>query len=106
MSNESRSSSYTATLQDISRLKQTATDAVNDMSGSPSTDGTGNKSQLRELVGRFQEEGSEHLQEITGKLSDLTNTTRIYISKRPLFCVGAALTIGFLIGLGRRRSRD
>jgi ElaB/YqjD/DUF883 family membrane-anchored ribosome-binding protein len=100
MSKEPRDSSPSLTQEDVSRLRQTATDAVNDMDFTGAARASEAKSPLKELVQHFQGEGSE-------KFQGILNTSRDFISKRPLFCVGAALAVGILIGLSRRdRSRN
>src|SRR5471030_867877 len=101
MSNQTRTSSFPATQQDVSNLKQTATDAVNDLSSTASVHAAKAKSQLKELAGHAQEEGSEQLDQVKGNLSDLVNSARDYASERPLACIGTALAVGFLIGLSR-----
>jgi len=104
MSNETRSTSFPATQQDVSRLKQTATDAVNDLSSTVSVHAAKAKSQLNELAGHVREESGEQIDQVKGKLSDLINLARDYASERPLTCIGFALAFGFLIGLTRRGS--
>jgi len=84
MSDQSRLSSF-PTQQDISRLKQTATDAVNDM---------GDAASVRSLA---------------EKVGQLASASREYVSRYPVRTMGAALAVGFVIGLvcscGSGRSR-
>ncbi len=74
-SDNSRSSSFLTTQQDISRLKRTATDAVNDL---------GDDIPVRS-VGE--------------KVIELAHVGRDYVSRYPLRTVGAALAVGFVVGL-------
>jgi ElaB/YqjD/DUF883 family membrane-anchored ribosome-binding protein len=106
MNNETIRSSFPATQQDVSNLKQTATDAVNDLGSTASVHASKAKSHIKDLVGHFQDEGGEQLAQAKGKLLDIVNSARDYASERPLVCIGVALAVGFLIGLSRRvRSR-
>ena len=102
MSNESLSSPFPATLQDVSHLKQTATDAASDLSSTASDHASKAKKQLKSLAGHFQEEGAEQLDQVRGKLSDVFDSAQEYASRRPLACIGVALAVGFLVGLSRR----
>ena len=104
MNNETLRSSFPATQQDVSNLKQTATDAVNDLGSTASVHASKAKSQIKDLVGHFQDEGNEQLDQAKGKLLDVVNSARDYASERPLVCIGVALAVGFLIGLSRRVS--
>jgi ElaB/YqjD/DUF883 family membrane-anchored ribosome-binding protein len=106
MSTESRSSSFPATRQDVAQLKQTAIDAASDLTSTASVHASKAKSHLRDLAGHVQEEGSDQFEQITDRVSDLLNVARDYATQRPLTVIGAALAVGFLIGLSRsRRSR-
>lgn len=105
MSNESISSAFPSTRQDISNLKQTATDAVNDLGSTAAVHAAKAKGQLKDLAGHVQEEGGEQLDQARGKFTDVLESAKAYASERPLACVGAALAVGFLIGLSRRSSR-
>ena len=104
MNDKTLRSTFPATQQDVSNLKQTATDAVNDLGSTASVHASKAKSQVKDLVGHFQDEGGEQLDQVKGKLLDVVNSARDYASERPLACIGAALAIGFLIGLSRRGS--
>jgi ElaB/YqjD/DUF883 family membrane-anchored ribosome-binding protein len=61
------------------------------------------KGQLRDLADHAQEEGTEQLKQVRGQVDDFADSTRDYISARPLAAVGVALLVGFLFGLSRRR---
>jgi ElaB/YqjD/DUF883 family membrane-anchored ribosome-binding protein len=104
MNNETLRSSFPATQQDVSNLKQTATDAVNDLGSTASVHASKARSQIKDLVGHFQDESGEHFNQAKGKLSDVVNSARNYASERPLACIGVALAVGFLFGLSRRAS--
>ncbi len=106
MSNQSRSSSFPATQQDVSDLKQTATDAVNDLGSTALVHASKAKSQLKDLAAHAREEGSEQLNQVKGKFSDFVETAGNYASERPFVCIGAALAVGFLFGLTRRGFRN
>ena len=96
---------FPATQQDVARLKQTAIDAVSDLSSTAIVHATKAKDQLKELAGHAQEEGAEQVNVLKGKYRDVLDQSREFVSTNPLACLGAALTVGFLIGLSRRRSR-
>jgi ElaB/YqjD/DUF883 family membrane-anchored ribosome-binding protein len=86
MSDQPRSSLF-PTQHDISRLRQTATDAVNDM---------GDAQSVRSLA---------------EKVGQLANSSREYVSRYPLRTMGAALAVGFVIGIfctcsSKRNSSD
>jgi ElaB/YqjD/DUF883 family membrane-anchored ribosome-binding protein len=102
MSNETLTSSFPATQQDISRLKQTAIDAATDLGGTASVHASKAKDQLKDLAVHAREEGYEQFNQAKGKFSNLVNLARERASERPFACIGAALAIGFLIGLTRR----
>jgi len=97
---------FPATLQDVARLKQTAIDAVNDLGSTAIVHATKAKGQFRDLAGHVQEESGEELDLVKGKLKDLVGYSRDYVTENPLLCIGAALTLGFLIGLTRRRRKS
>jgi ElaB/YqjD/DUF883 family membrane-anchored ribosome-binding protein len=103
MSNQLSSNSFPATQEGISKLKQTATDALNDLSSTAAVHASKARGQVKELAGHIQEESSEHLDQIKGKLSDLVFLARDFAAERPLTCIGAALFVGFVYGLSRRR---
>src|SRR5579863_8705161 len=101
MINETLRSLFPATQEDVANLKQTATDAVNDLGSTVSVHASKAKSQVKDLVGHFQDEGGEQLYRAKGNLLDVVNSARAYASERPLACIGVALAVGFLFGLSR-----
>src|SRR5476651_1451633 len=106
MTNETLASSFPATKRDISNLKQTATDAVNDLGSTAVTHASKAKGQLQDLSGHFQEEGSEQLAQARMRLEDVVASVRNYVAARPLTCLGISLGVGLLFGLSRRSSRN
>jgi ElaB/YqjD/DUF883 family membrane-anchored ribosome-binding protein len=102
MSNQNRTT-FPATQEDISKLKQTATDALNDLSSTAAVHASKAKSQVRDLAGHIQDEGNQNIDLFKGKVSDFAALARDYAVERPFVCIGAALAIGFLYGLSRRR---
>jgi len=98
MINESLRSSFPATQQDVSSLKQTATDAVKDLASTASVHASKARSQVKDLVGHIQDEGGEQLHHAKVKLMDVVASARTYAAERPLACIGVALAVGFLIG--------
>lgn len=106
MSDQTPTSSFPATQNDVSRLKQTATDAVNDLGSTALVHASRVKSQLHDLAGHVQEEGGEQLDRVKGKLGDLVTAARSYATERPLVCIGTALALGFILGFSRRRSSN
>ena len=104
MPNESSTSAFPATQRDISNLKQTATDAVSDLSSTAAVHASKAKGQVKELAGHFQEEGAQHLDQVRGQLSDVLASARAYAAQRPLASIGVALFVGYLFGLSRRRT--
>jgi ElaB/YqjD/DUF883 family membrane-anchored ribosome-binding protein len=106
MINETPRPSFPATQQDVSNLKQTATDAMNDLGSTASVHAFKARNQVKDLVGHLQDEGGEQLNQAKKKLLNVVDSARDYASERPLVCIGVALAVGFLIGLSRRvRSR-
>ena len=101
MKNETLRASFPATQQDISNLKQTATDAVNDLGNTASVHASKARSQVKDLVGHFQDEGGEQVDQAKGKLLDVVYSARAYASERPFVCIGVALAAGFFVGLSR-----
>ncbi|MCE0484565.1 MAG: hypothetical protein LV479_10040 [Methylacidiphilales bacterium] len=101
MSNETRP--FPVTRQDVSALRQTATDAVNDLTSAASLHATKAKDQLHDLAGDFQEEGGQHLEKVGARLSDVTRAARDFAYEKPFVCIGAALALGFIFGFSRRR---
>ena len=87
-------------------MKQTAIDAVNDLGSTAAVHASKAKGQLKDLAGHVQEEGSEQLDQYRGKLNNFIGTGRDFVAANPLGCIAAAVTIGFLLGLARRGSRE
>ena len=104
MSNRSTPAPFPSTQEDVARLKQTAIDAVNDLSSTAIVHASKARSQFRDLAGHAHEEGSEQIDQVRNKLGNFIAVSRDYISENPFTCIGAALVVGFLIGLTRRRS--
>ena len=102
MIKETLHSSFPATQQDVSNLKETATDPMKDLGSTASVHAFKAKSQVKDLVGHFQDEGGEQLDKAKGKLLDVVNSVRDYACERPFVCIGGCLAVGFLIGLSRR----
>jgi ElaB/YqjD/DUF883 family membrane-anchored ribosome-binding protein len=98
-------SPFPSTQGDIARLKQTAIDAVNDLGGTAAVHGTKTKGQINELTGHFQEESGTQIDQVRRRANDFFNAGRDFVSANPLTCIGAALALGFFIGLTRRRHR-
>jgi ElaB/YqjD/DUF883 family membrane-anchored ribosome-binding protein len=87
----------------VSELKTTAVEAAKDLKSTASGHAEKAKGQLRDLASHAQAEGADQLDQVRGKLDDVTDSARAYISARPLAAVGVALAVGFLFGLSRRR---
>lgn len=94
---------FPATQKDVTRLRQSATDAVSDLSGTAYTHANKVSGQLRDLADHIQAEGTTHLKRARGKFLDVTKTGRDLAFEHPLACIGAALAIGFIIGWSRSR---
>ncbi len=107
MPNEIDASPFPSSRQDVSNLKKTAVEAVRDLKSTASVHAKKAKGHLQELAGHAREEGGAQLNEVKGKLADLADSARDYVSARPLACVGIALVVGLLIGSMRGgSSRD
>jgi ElaB/YqjD/DUF883 family membrane-anchored ribosome-binding protein len=103
MAKGSLSPLFPATQRDVSRLKQSATDAVTDFSSTASTHANKVGGQLRDLAGHIQEEGGNNYNRARRKVVDFVTLAQDFATERPLVCIGAALAIGIFIGLSRRR---
>jgi ElaB/YqjD/DUF883 family membrane-anchored ribosome-binding protein len=97
---------FPATQRDVSRLQQSATDAVNDFSSTATSHAGKIGGQARDLADHFQEEGTTHFRRAKGKLVDLVTVANDFAHDRPLVCIVGALVIGIFIGLSRRRRSD
>ena len=95
---------FPATQKDVSRLRQSATDAVNDFSTSALTHANKVGGQLVDLADHLQTEGRTHLHRAKGKVADLARTGRDLVREHPLACIGVAVAVGILIGWSRRSS--
>ena len=104
MINETPASSFPATKQDLANLKQTATDAVKDLSRTASVHAAKAKDQIQDLTGHVRQEGGDQLAVAQVKWGNMVTSARNYAAARPLACIGVALTIGLLFGLTRRSS--
>ncbi len=102
MASKSRISLFPATQQDVSRLRQSATDAVNDFSTTASAHAEKVKGQIVDLADHARKEGSQRLNQVRTKVTDLAEVAMDFATERPLICIGAALAVGFLIGISRR----
>jgi ElaB/YqjD/DUF883 family membrane-anchored ribosome-binding protein len=102
MPDETPSSSFPATRQDLANLKQTAVDATKDLRSTAAAHAATAKGQLQDLAGHVQEEGGAHLDQAKVKFSDVLGCARDFASERPFVCIGTALAIGLLVGLGSR----
>jgi ElaB/YqjD/DUF883 family membrane-anchored ribosome-binding protein len=105
MSTQARNPSFPESQQDISRLKQTATDAASDLSSTIAVHSDKARGHLHDLAGHVQEEGGQQIERLKEKLYDLTSTTRTYVADRPLTCLAAAFAVGLLIGFSRHKRR-
>ena len=89
--------------ENVGELKATAIDAARDLKSTAAGHVDKAKGQLRDLAGHAQEEGTNQLHQMRGQFDDVADSTRAYISARPLASVGVAIAVGFLFGLSRRR---
>src|ERR1700761_379933 len=105
MPDETPSSAFPASRQDLSNLKQTAVDAAKDLSSTAVVHATKAKGQLKDLAGHVQEEGGTHLDQVKVKLSDVVASAQEFAAERPFTCIGAALAVGFLFALAARGRR-
>jgi ElaB/YqjD/DUF883 family membrane-anchored ribosome-binding protein len=103
MASKSRISLFPATQQDVSRLRQSATDAVNDFGNTAATHVSKVSGQLRDLAEHARNEGSQRYKQVRGRVTDVIDLATDFTTERPFVCIGAALFIGILIGLSRRR---
>lgn len=103
MASKSRLSLFPATQQDVLRLRQSATDAVNDFGSTAATHASKVKGQLQELAGHARDESSQKLNMVRARVTELADSAVDFASDRPLLCIGIALAVGYLIGRNRRR---
>ncbi len=103
MSLPTRNPSFPESQRDISRLRQTATDAASDLSSTIAVHSDKARGQIHDLAGHVHEESGQQLARIKERFNDLTVVTRDYVADNPLTCLAAAFGIGLLIGLSRRK---
>ncbi len=87
----------------VAELRTTAVEAAKDLKSTAAGHAEKAKGQLRDLGTHAKAEGAEQLKQVRGQFDELADSTRAYISARPLAAVGVALAVGFLFGLSRRR---
>jgi ElaB/YqjD/DUF883 family membrane-anchored ribosome-binding protein len=102
MASKSRLSLFPATQRDVSRLRQSATDAVNDFSTSAAAHANKVSDQLRTLADHARDEGRAQVGRVRARVADIADTAMEFASDRPLLCIGVALAVGYLIGRSRR----
>jgi ElaB/YqjD/DUF883 family membrane-anchored ribosome-binding protein len=100
------SSAFPESTRDVGNLKQTAVDAARDLASTATSHASKAKGQLQDLAGHAQDEAYAQVDQVKGKVSDLSEVARDYVLARPLTSLGVALAVGFLFGLSRRGSRD
>ena len=100
--NETISSAFPQTRQELSNLKSTAVDAAKDISSTATVHAKKAKGNLENLASTAQSEGREQIDQVATTLTDVSARVRDYISQRPLAAIGTALAIGFLIGRSGR----
>ena len=105
MPDETSPSTFPASRQDLSNLKQTAVDAARDLGSTAAVHASKAKGQFKDLAGHVQEEGGSHLDRVKVKLSDVVDSARQFATGRPMTCIGTALAAGFLLGLSARGRR-
>jgi ElaB/YqjD/DUF883 family membrane-anchored ribosome-binding protein len=98
--------SFPQTRNDVSNLKQTATDAAKDLASTATTHLSKARGQAQDLASHAKSEAYDQVGDLQGKVTDLTSAARDYVVARPLTCLGAALAVGFIFGLSRRGSRE
>ena len=94
---------FPATQKDVSRLRQSATDAVNDFSTSAVTHANKVGGQLVDLADHLQSEGRTNLDRAKGKALGYVRSGRELISEYPLATIGIVLAVGIFIGWSRSR---
>lgn len=102
---ESSSTSFPATRQDISKLKDTAKQAAQDLRSTAAEHAEKTRGQLSDLATHAQQEGAQQVEQMKGQMSDLADAFREYASARPLATLGIAFAVGFLFGRSRRSRR-
>lgn len=98
--------SFPETRRDVDNLKQTASDAAQDLASTAGAHVSKARGQVQDLAGHAKDEAYAQVDQMKGKVSDLASAAREYVLARPLASLGTALAVGFLLGLSRRGSRD
>jgi len=91
MPEETPPSKFPQTSQDITNLKQTATDAASKAKG-----------QLQDLKQHAVFETSSQLDQIKGSLGAVVESVKSYSVARPFLCLGVAAGLGFIFGSWHR----
>jgi ElaB/YqjD/DUF883 family membrane-anchored ribosome-binding protein len=104
MNNDTITSPFPATRQDLSDLKSSAVDAARELTATATFHAQEAKGQLKNLASHAKKESREELDQAKLKLADLGEKMRDYLAARPLATIGTALAVGFFIGLSRRGS--
>ena len=91
MPEETPSSKFPQTSQDITNLKQTATDAASKAKG-----------QLQDLKEHAVSETYGQLDQIKGSLGAVVESVKSYSVARPFLCLAIAATVGFVFGSWHR----
>lgn len=104
MQTENPGTAFQSTKNDLSKIKNTASEAAQDLGARAVTHAEKVKSELNTLAKDAQQEGKKELEHAKVKLTDIVSCAKNYVSERPLAMVGAALVIGFLMGNCRNRS--
>ena len=113
MNNDTLTSPFPATRQDLSDLKSSAVDAARELKTSAADaareltataafHAQEAKGQLKNLASHAQKESREELDQAKVKFVDLGEKMRDYVAARPLATIGMALALGFFIGFSRR----
>lgn len=106
MQTENPGPAFQSTKNDISKIKNTASEAAQDLGERAVTHAEKAKSELSNLAKDAQEEGKKELEHAKAKFTDIVSCAKNYVSERPLAVAGAALVIGFLMGNCRSRSNN
>lgn len=106
MQTENPGTAFQATKNDLSKIKNTAVEAAQDLGERAAVHAEKAKNEFGNLAKDAQEEGKKELENAKVKLTDIVSCAKNYVSERPLVVVGAALVIGFLMGNCRNRSSN
>lgn len=101
---------FEGTKGDVNDLKQTASDAARDLGSTASVHAAKAKEQLSSLRSHFQEETTDHLNQVRTSFNDVLQSGFDYVAAKPATSLGVAVGIGVLIGFlarsGCSRSDD